>query len=264
MPPDASRANLVVVTGASAGIGAALARELSRRGRPVLAVARRVERLQALAAEARAANRAEIHALALDVSKEGAAEKVLAASREHGGASWLVNNAGFGGYGRFENQDPRRLAEMIRVNCESLVLLAHAFIPDLRATRQGVLLNVASAAAFQPIPYMSVYAATKAFVLSFTEGLSEELRASGVFVGAYCPGPVSTEFGEVAGTHRRYPNPLAVLTADDAAKEALRQIRRKDVVHVPKLVYRLGTSAVRFVPRGVLRRVAGRVNEEER
>lgn len=263
MPADAPRANLVVITGASAGIGAALAREVSRRGRTVLAVARRVERLQDLAAEARAANRAEIVPLALDVSKEGAAERVAAAAREYGGASWLVNNAGFGGYGRFERQDPRRLAEMIRVNCESLVLLSHALLPDLRASGHGVLLNVASAAGFQPIPYMSVYAATKAFVLSFTEGLAEELRGTGVFVGAFCPGPVTTEFGEVAGTHRRFANPPAVLTAEQAAREVLRQIRRRDVVHVPTLVYRLGTSAVRFVPRAVLRRVAGRVNEEE-
>jgi short-subunit dehydrogenase len=255
--------NLAVVTGASAGIGAALARELSRRGRPVLAVARRADRLTALAAEARAAGHADIHPLALDLAAEGSAERVRDAAREHGGAAWLVNNAGFGAYGRFERLDARRLGEMVRVNCEALVVLTHALLPDLRASGDGVVLNVASAAAFQPTPFMSVYGATKAFVLSFTEGLAEELRPAGVLVAAFCPGPVATEFGAVAGVGQRFERVPSVLSAEDAALEALTQVRRREVVHVPTMVYRLTSKVPRLLPRGVMRRISGLVHQEE-
>jgi short-subunit dehydrogenase len=255
---------LAVVTGASAGIGAALARDISRRGRPVLAVARRIERLEALAAEARTLQQAEIIPLAIDLAQEGAPEKVAAAAREHGGAGWLVNNAGFGAYGRFERLDAARMREMIRLNCEALVLLTHALLPDLRAARDGVLLNVASAAAFQATPYMSLYGATKAFVLSFSEALAEEQRDAGVYVGVYCPGPVETEFGEVAGTGRRFGRVPAVLTADEAAQEALAQIDRRAVVHVPTAVYRLTSTAVRFMPRAVVRRLSALAHREEK
>ncbi len=260
--PSKPGPQLAVVTGASAGLGAALARDIARAGRPVLAVARRVERLQALAAEARASGAAEIFPLALDRAEPGAQDRVLAAAREHGGAAWLVNNAGFGGYGRFERQDGTRLAQMIRLNCEALVLLTHAFLPDLRESGEGVVLNVASAAAFQPTPFMSVYGATKAFVLSFSEGLAEEVRPDGIFVGAYCPGPVATEFGKVAGTGDRFTSVPSKLTADEAATEALAQIRRRDVVHVPTVLYRFTSTVTRLLPRGVTRRLSGRIHLE--
>lgn len=253
---------LTVVTGASAGIGAALARELSRRGRPVLAVARRDDRLRALAAEAQAAGGAVIHPLALDLAAPGAAARLLEVARSLGGAAWLVNNAGFGVYGRFERNDPARLAEMIRLNCESLVLVSHAFLPDLRARGDAAILNVASAAAFQPTPYMAIYGATKAFVLSFSEALAEELRGTGVFVGAFCPGPVTTEFGAVAGTGERFRDIPARLTAEQAAHEALAQLERREVVRVPTVLYGFTTRAVSFVPRALVRRLAGRVQRE--
>jgi len=255
-------APLAVVTGASAGIGAALARELSRRGRPVLAVARRDDRLRALAEEARASGRAPIHPLALDVAAPGAAARLVEAARALGGAGWLVNNAGFGIYGGFERNDPARLAEMIRLNCESLVLLTHAFLPDLRARGRAAILNVASVAGFQPTPYMAVYGATKAFVLSFSEALAEELRGSGVSVGAFCPGPVTTEFGAVAGTGERFGNVPARLTAEQAALEAILQLERGEVVRVPTALYGFTTRLVSFVPRALVRRLAGRVQRE--
>lgn len=251
---------LAVVTGASAGIGLALARELVRSGRPVLAVARREDRLRALAAEAHTAGWAEVHPFALDVTLADAPERLAARALELGGAGLLVNNAGFGQYGRFERANPARLAAMLRVNCEALVLLAHAFLPELRAAGGGAILNVASAAAFQPTPYMAVYGATKAFVLSFTEGLAEELRGSGVWAGAFCPGPVDTEFGQVAGTGGRFGTPPGMLTAEAAALEAIEQLRDREVVWVPHPIYKLTAAASRLVPRAVLRRVSGRVH----
>lgn len=260
MPPPPP---LAVVTGASAGIGASLARLLSRSGRPVLAVARRADRLEALAAEAKAAGAAPIHPFALDVTDDRAPDRISEAARARGGAGWLVNDAGFGAYGPFAKQDRATLARLVRVNCEALVLLSHALLPQLRAARDGVLLNVASAAAFQPTPFMSVYGASKAFVLSFTEGLAEELRGTGLFVGAYCPGPVATEFGAVAGTAARFRKLRSVLSADDAAAEALGQIARREVVYVPKPLYRLVTSAGRLLPRAAVRRLAARAHLPE-
>lgn len=259
MPPDQSP-TLAVVTGASAGIGLALARELVKAGRPVLAVARREDRLRALAAEAHAAGWAEVHPLALDVTSEGAAEALTARALELGGAGLLVNNAGFGQYGRFERANPARLAAMLRTNCEALVLLTHAFLPQLRASGSGSVLNVASAAAFQPTPYMTVYGATKAFVLSFSEGLAEELRGTGVWIGAFCPGPVETEFGEVAGSAGHIARQPGRLTAEAAAREALAQLRGREVVLVPHLVYKITAAASRLLPRALLRRVSGRVH----
>jgi short-subunit dehydrogenase len=148
---------------------------------------------------------------------------------------------------------------MVRLNCEALVTLTHALLPDLRESGAGVLLNVASAAAFQPTPYMAVYGATKAFVLSFTEGLAEELAGTGVIACAFCPGPVETEFGQIAGTGGRFTDVPGQITADQAALEALRQVRRRAVVHVPGPWNKLAAGAGRLLPRALLRRASARV-----
>ncbi|MGC4000513.1 MAG: SDR family NAD(P)-dependent oxidoreductase [Anaeromyxobacter sp.] len=258
--PAPSGPRLAVVTGASAGIGLALAQLISREGRPVLAVARRAERLEALADEARRLGYAPITPLAEDVTAPGAPARIAAAAAAQGGAAWLVNNAGFGVYGRFEGSDPERVAAMLRTNCEALVLLTHAFLPALRGAPDAFVLNVASAAAFQPTPYMTAYGATKAFVLSFTEGLAEELRGAGVGVGAFCPGPVATEFGRVAGTGERFGTPPGMLDAAQAARQALAQLHRREVVRVPHPIYKLTAAVSRLLPRAVLRRVSGRLH----
>lgn len=259
MPPSAAP-RLAVITGASAGIGLELARLVAREGRPVLAVARRADRLEALAGEAAGRGWAAVHPLALDVAAPGAAGEVLARAEALGGAEWLVNDAGFGLYGPVAEADPARLAALVRVNCEALVLLSRAFLPALLRGGSGFVLNVASVVAFLPSPFLTVYAASKAFVLSFTEGLAEELRGTGVGAGAFCPGPVATEFQAVAGTARRAVRGPAVLGAEAAAREALAQLRRREVVRVPRLAYRVATAGAQLLPRGVIRRVSGRVN----
>ncbi len=263
MPAAPSPPGLAVVTGASAGIGAALARQLSRAGRPVLAVARREDRLVALAGEARVAGTAPIHPLAADVTDGPSAVRIADTARALGGAAWLVNNAGFGLYGAFERQDPARLTELVQLNCQAVVLLSHAFLPQLRESGEGVLLNVASAVAFHPTPYLSVYGASKSFVLSFTEGIAEELRGTGVFAGAFCPGPVETEFAEVAGGGEHVPWRPQTLSADDAAREALAQIARREVVYVPRPFYQLTAQAGRVLPRSLVRRFSARTHRRE-
>jgi uncharacterized protein len=261
VPPPNAKPRLAVITGASAGIGAALARALAASGRPVLAVARREDRLLALADEARAKGWAPVHPLAGDVTDEQTSWRIASAANDlAGGAGWLVNNAGFGSYGRFEAQDPQRLALMVRLNCEAVVYLTHALLPQLRASGDGVVLNIASAAAFQPTPFMSVYGASKAFVLSLSEGLAEELRGRGVWVGAYCPGPVETEFGDVAGAGSRFERVPFVLSAEGAAREALAQIERRQVVHVSKPLYRFASASVRLLPRALVRRLSARAH----
>ena len=251
---------LAVVTGASSGIGLALARAVAREGRPVLAVARRRERLEALAAEASSAGWAPIHTLALDLAGADAAGRVLARAEELGGAEWLVNNAGFGLRGPVAEADPARLVQMIRLNCESVALLTRAFLPSLVRGGGGFVLNVASIVAFQPAPFHSVYAATKAFVLSFTEGLAEELRGTAVGAGAFCPGPVATEFQAVAGSAGRGPS---ILTAEAAAREVLGQLRAREVVRVPGLAYRTFVALSALLPRGLVRRLVGRLNRPD-
>jgi len=255
-----SSARLAVITGASAGIGLSLSRLVAREGRPVLAVARRGDRLAALSAEAAREGWAQVHPLPLDVTSPGAAAEVLRRAEALGGAEWLVNDAGFGLVGALQEADPARLSQMIRTNCEALVLLTHAFLPALARGGGGFVLNVASAAAFQAVPYLSVYGATKAFVLSFTEGLAEEIRGSSVGAGAFCPGPVRTEFARVAGSLGGMPGAPGVLTAEEAAREALDQIHRRAVVRVPNLVYKVTAASARLLPRPLLRRLAGRMH----
>jgi uncharacterized protein len=250
---------LAVVTGASSGIGAALVRALSARGEPVLAVARRAERLHELSAQALEEGRARVHVLALDLASEGACAALVAETRRLGVPWLLANSAGLGAYGRFESSDPARLVAMIRLNCEALAMATLSLLPDLKAAGQAAVLNVASAAGFQPTPFMAAYGATKAFVLSFTEALDEELRETGVRALAFCPGPVDTEFGEVAGFGDRFRDVPGRLSAEAAAAEALGQVDTREVVRVPGTVSKVTTALSRLLPRGLVRRVSGRV-----
>jgi len=252
------RKELAVVTGASAGIGRALALRLSAEGRPVLAVARRADRLADLMVEAEARGGAKIHMLPLDLGGAHAPEEVAERARELGGASLLVNNAGFGAYGRFEQLEYERLANMVRLNCDALVLLTRAMLPDLMATGDAVVLNVASAGGFQAMPFMAAYGATKAFVIAFTEALAAE-RPQGVRFAVLCPGPVETEFGLVAGTGKRFRRMPGVVTAQETAQAALELIGGEEVLSVPGPFNKLAVFAGRLLPRAAVRHFAARL-----
>nr|BFF20342.1 hypothetical protein GCM10025730_38630 [Promicromonospora thailandica] len=191
----------VLLTGASSGIGRALATELAARGADLVLVARRADRLEALAAELRTRHRTAVTVVPFDLSGARVGADLKAAVDGHGVVvTSLVNNAGFGTWGRFRDEDPERLAREIAVDVSAPVQIAHAFLPDLLAAGNGFLINVASMAAYAPSPRMAVYSATKAFVLHFTEALWAELRHTGLTVFALSPGATSTEFNDVVGT----------------------------------------------------------------
>jgi uncharacterized protein len=191
----------VLLTGASSGIGEQFARALAARGCSLVLVARRLDRLERLAAELRRDHGVNVDVLAVDLSSGSAAATVRAAVDELGvRVTGLINNAGFGTFGPFVEEDLATLQREIAVDVAAPVELAAAFLPDLLEAGNGMLINVASMAAYTPTPRMAVYGASKAFVLSFTEALWAELRGTGVRVFAVSPGATSTEFNAVVGT----------------------------------------------------------------
>ncbi|WP_229067491.1 SDR family oxidoreductase [Actinoplanes sp. DH11] len=200
MPRTDYCGHTVIVTGASSGIGASFARSLAARGSNLILVARRVDRLEALAGELEKAHGITATVIALDLTSPTAGRDLKAAADAAGvRATSLINNAGFGTFGDFIDEDPARLAQEIAVDVSAPVQLSAAFLPDIIAAG-GFLINVASMAAYAPTPRMAVYGAAKAFVLSFTESLWAELRGTGVTTFVLSPGATSTEFNAVVGT----------------------------------------------------------------
>jgi short-subunit dehydrogenase len=243
-----------IVTGASSGLGREFALALARRGHPVLAVARRNERLSALADEVNATG-GKLEPLVADLSTTAGVEALLAraASLE---IELLVNNAGTATYGPFNSTPAERELELVRLNVEAIVALTRRLLPEMEARGRGGIINVASQMAFQPMPYFAAYAASKAFVLSLSEALAEELRGTGVRVTAVAPGFVSTEFADVAGSHdpqRRFPH----LEPARVVESALRAHDRGRTVKVVGALYAFLTFAGRFAPRAALRRMMG-------
>ncbi len=245
-----------LVTGASSGIGAAYAHALRRRGERLVLVARRGDRLSRLAEELGGEEWAI--ALPLDLAAPGSASRLETEVASRGlVVDLLVNNAGLGHTAPFAEQPPEVLRAMIDVNVRAVVELTQVFLPGMKERGRGRIVNVASNAAFQPVPFLTVYAATKSFVLSFTEGLAEEIRGSGVRVQALCPGLTRTEFLDVAGTHQglrvtRTP----MLTAEEVVEASLRGLDRGRLRVVTGWTNRLAVFAQRFVPASLPRRVA--------
>ena len=243
---------VAVVTGASAGLGEEFARQLSARAHKLVLVARRRDRLEALVEEL-----GNARAVELDLSRPGAAGQLMADLIRHGETvELLVNNAGFGLAGRFVALDGKRQREMIDLNCGALAELAHAVLPGMIERRSGGILNVASTAAFQPGPGMAVYFATKAFVLSFSEALHDEVKRHGVNVSCLCPGPTRTEFRSVSGFDPK--GRLARISADatSVVRAGLTGLQANRAVVVPGVTNKLISQAHRLFPRAVMRRAA--------
>jgi short-subunit dehydrogenase len=246
---------IALVTGASAGLGTEFARQLSATGAQLVLVARRKDRIEALAAEL-----GNARAVALDLGEADAATRLLADVAAHGEhVDCLVNNADFGLRGRIAEHDPKRLRQMIDLNCGVLTELARGVLPAMLERRRGGILNVASTAAFQAGPGMGVYFATKAYVLSFTEALHEEVRGAGVHVTALCPGPVSTEFGEQAGFEPRMKQFFDQWAEQPAPVVALglAALSANKAVAISGALNKLGAQGARFLPRSLMRRIAG-------
>ena len=243
-----------LITGASAGLGVEFARQCAKRGDEVVLVARRKDRLDALAAEIGD----KAHVIAADLSEPGAATKVAAEVIVRG--MWtqtLINNAGFGLRGRFDELPLRRQLEMIDLNIRALTNLSFVVINDMVLKGGGSILNVASTAAFQPGPNMAVYFATKAFVLSLTEALHEEWKDRGIKVSALCPGPTRTEFGDVAGIKSLGQFDRLSMDAEPVVRAGLEGLEKNRAVVIPGITNKVGAISTRFAPRSVVRRIAG-------
>jgi short-subunit dehydrogenase len=246
---------VALITGASAGLGVEFARQLAAQGRPLVLAARRGDRLESLAKEL-----GDSRAVEIDLAKPGAAERLMAdIDRSGETVELLVNNAGFGLIGPFARLDSNRLREMIDLNCGALTELCRAVAPQMIERRSGSILNVASTAAFQPGPRMAVYFATKAYVLSFTEALHEELRRHGIQVSCLCPGPTRTEFGDVAGFGGSGLFDRVAMEAPEVVKAGLAGLARNRAVVVPGLVNKTVAASTRFAPRPWVRRIAGAI-----
>lgn len=253
---------LTVVTGASAGLGVCFARLAAKDGHALMLVARRAERLGALAAELRAAHGVHVECRAVDLGDRAQLDALLKelGRREVG---TLVNNAGFGLRGRILRQDPAELAAMVDVNVTAVTLLARTVAPGMVARGNGGILNVASLAAYQPGPNMAVYYATKSYVLSFSEALWQELRRHGVRVTALCPGPTETEFAARAGAAN---TPLfagrgnSAPSADSVAEAGWRALARGRRVVVPGFGQKVYAGLSAFLPRRPILSMVGKVN----
>ncbi|MHB1172250.1 MAG: SDR family NAD(P)-dependent oxidoreductase [Lacisediminihabitans sp.] len=254
-----------LITGASSGLGVEFAHRLAERGADLVLVARRKDRLEALAAELTSRFGTVCTVIALDLTRPGAvATLVSTLTAENISLSTLVNNAGFGNHGFFVGLDPAAIDREVRLNVSALVALSRAFLPELlSAAKTGnsrtALINVASTAAFQPIPRMAIYAATKAFVLSFTEALSYETRSSGLKVLALCPGPTSTEFFEVNRTDDAASGKFQ--TAEEVIATALGALDRKRTPAsvISGRMNAAQAAAERFAPRSLVLNLVGRM-----
>ncbi len=261
MLPAASSNGTVLVTGASSGIGAELAREFARRGRHVVLVARRADKLKALATELGSA--ADV--LATDLSKADERAALPARVAELGlVVDVLVNNAGLSTLGKVAESDPAAELNLVEVDVAAVADLCSRFVPGMVSRGRGAVLNVSSVGAFGPVPGQAAYGAAKAFVLSYTQALGEELKGTGVVAATLCPGPVKTEFNEVAGfvdadLEAALPKAMWV-SADVVAKTAVDGLAAGRTVIVPGVGNKVGAAAYQHLPRKLLLPILSRMH----
>jgi short-subunit dehydrogenase len=253
--PAPEPSTTVLITGASSGIGTELARQLAERGYNLVLVARRRDRLEELAGTLRARHGVAVDVDDTPVGDRAARERLVGSLRD--GEREVVgvcNNAGFGTYGRFQDLDLQREDEEVRVNVEAVHHLSGAFLHAMLDRGAGAILNVASIAGFQPIPYQATYGATKAFVLSFSEALHTDLSGTGVSCSVLCPGPTRTEFVEVAAMEGLESNAPGFLwqSAEDCARDGIEAMLHGRRTVVPRFTNKVTAQAGRMTPRSVL------------
>jgi len=257
----AAATTTTLVTGASSGIGEALAARFARAGHPLVLVARSAGKLEALAKRLRAGHRIEVTVIGADLAAPDAAERLAAALEDRRiTVDVLVNNAGVLEKGRFVDIPAAAQQAMVALNVQGLTALLAAFVPGMVARGHGRVLNVASIAAFQPVPMLATYAATKAYVLSLTESLSEELQGTGVTITTLCPGITATSMLDKAKAESTELEGLpgfVVGTAEDVADQGFTACMQGEVIRVPGALNLAATMAGRATPRWLLRRVSG-------
>jgi short-subunit dehydrogenase len=247
-----------LITGASAGIGREFARQLATRARTLVLVARREQRLNELRDELRNRNaQLNVHVRAVDLCRKSQIDDLIAwLDQNKIDIDFLINNAGLGDYGSFATSDPQRDDRILEVNIVAPTLLIRRLLPQMIARKRGAILNVSSSAGFLPIPGMAVYAASKAYVNSLSEALRAELRGTGLTVTALCPGPVHTEFGDVAkrpgGEPERGPE-LVYVSVEKTARDALAAVEADRPLVIPGFAMKLGMFLVRITPISILR-----------
>ncbi|RMH33257.1 MAG: SDR family oxidoreductase [Acidobacteria bacterium] len=248
-----------LITGASSGIGEAFARRLAKEKHNLVLVARSEEKLKELCIELASKNDIVAEPIALDLSEEGADEKVFGIT-EHKGfeINWLINNAGFGSMGYFAELDLEREIQMINLNIKALVALTHRYLGKMKERGEGVVINVSSAASFQPLPFMATYAATKAFVTSFTEAIAEEYRPFGITIQALCPGPTKTNFFKAANTER-IMTIKKMQTPEEVVETALRAVRKKKMLVISGLSNKIGAFFGQITPDWIVTRAVASV-----
>jgi uncharacterized protein len=260
--PKPSPTSTALVTGASSGIGAEIARSLARRGHGLTLVARREQRLRELAGELSSEHSVRVEAMGCDLADPAARDRLAADVAALGlEVEVIVNNAGFGTYGPFWESERERQLEMVSLNVETVVDLMGRYMPLMVGRGRGAVINVASSAAFQPLPDNATYAATKAFVLNHGDAIHSELKGTGVTVTTLCPGPVRTEFAEVAGIGQaedRTPG-LIWTSAAEVAEEAVKGAEKGRRVVVPGLINQATAVAGQHAPRMVVLPVAKRI-----
>jgi uncharacterized protein len=247
-----------LITGASAGIGREFARQLASRARTLVLVARRGQRLNELRDELRNRNaQLDVHVRVVDLCDKWQIDDLVRwLEQDKIDIDLLINNAGLGDVGSFATSAPKRNEEMLQVNIVALTALTRALLPPMISRNRGAILNVSSSAGFLPIPEFNAYAASKAYVNSFSEALRAELRGSGVVVTALCPGPVHTEFGDVAKRPGGQPETgpeFVYVSVEKTARHALAAIESDKPLVIPGLFMKLGMFLVRITPLPILR-----------
>ena len=249
--------NYALITGASSGIGECFARALAPRGWNLVLTARSQEKLEGLARDLSGRHAVRIEPVPTDLGVEGAAGQLVQVLRARGlEIDLLINNAGFGAQGEFWKLPLERQSEMLRLNIQALVELTHELVPAMVERRHGAIINVSSTAGFQPVPYTTVYSATKAFVTSFSMALEEELARYGVKVVTLCPGGTRTNFFD-AGQYRRRSLPGGLQAPEKVVERALKALDRGGGLVIPRWLNKLSIESQRLVPRRLVVKIAG-------
>lgn len=254
--------NFTLITGASGGIGEEFARRLAAAGHNLVLVARTEEKLVELCDELMLEHKITAHYIRLDLAAEGSDRAVFAETEKHGmTVEWLINNAGIGSGGDFANLDLERELEMIDLNIRTVVALTHRYLVRMRERKSGTIINVSSTASFQPMPFRATYAATKAFVSSFTEAIAEENRPFGIRIMALCPGSTATNFFAAAGSEPTM-KVGGQQTADEVVDAALSAIERGRTKAVSGWKNRIGALIGAYTPNPIMTRIVSRTLRE--